>query len=197
MAPRCHPAGIGGAGAAAGGRRPRCKVTAMWSAPPFLADYRSMATHMPRLERILAVGRAFLAVSALTGDVEGMELSNPWFWVEWVGYTAPFGWVAIDSLRSFSSASRRARIGLCDAVVVHRYLLWASFGALQVAGSFALVAMYSSVAKEQLIAAWADALVGGLEIASLAVLWFVFFPPVAYRRWLGGVARASQSPIGS
>ena len=140
---------------------------------------------------------AGLAVSALTGDVEGMALSNPWFWVEWVGYTAPFGWVAIDSLRSFSSASRRARIGLCDAVVVHRYLLWAGFGALKVACSLALVAMYSSVAEERLIAAWADAVVGGLEIASLAVLWFVFFPPVAYRRWLGGGARASQSPLGT
>src|SRR6185503_3198550 len=37
----------------------------MWRAPAFLAEYRSMARQMPRLERILAVSRAFLAVSAL------------------------------------------------------------------------------------------------------------------------------------
>jgi len=138
---------------------------------------------------------AGLVVSALGGDLEGMTLSSAWFWVEWMGYTAPFGWVAIASLRSFSSATRRARIGLCEAVVVNRYLLWAAFGALQVASSVALIPMYSSYAEEQLFAAWADALVGGLELASLAVLWFVFFPPVAYRRWLGGVAHGSQAPV--
>ncbi len=138
---------------------------------------------------------AGLLFSALAGDLEGMTLSNGWFWVEWIGYTAPFGWVAIDSLLSFANATRRARIGLCEAVVVNRYLLWAIFGALQVAGSLALLPMYSSVAEERLIAAWADALVGGLELASLAVIWFVFFPPVAYRRWLSGAARTSQTPV--
>jgi signal transduction histidine kinase len=37
----------------------------VWMAPAFLDPYRSMARQTPRLERILAVGRAFLAVSAL------------------------------------------------------------------------------------------------------------------------------------
>jgi hypothetical protein len=140
---------------------------------------------------------AGLLFSALAGDLEGMALSNGWFWVEWIGYTAPFGWVAIDSLRSFSSATRRARIGLCEAVVVNRYLLWAIFGALQVASCLALLPMYSIYAEEQVIAAWADALVGGLELASLAVLWFVFFPPIAYRRWLSGDAASSQLTVGT
>jgi hypothetical protein len=140
---------------------------------------------------------AGLLFSALAGDLEGMALSNGWFWVEWIGYTAPFGWVAIASLLSFSTATRRARIGLCEPVVVNRYLLWAIFGALQVASCVALLSMYSSYAEEQLIAAWADALVGGLELASLAVIWLVFFPPIAYRRWLSGDAQGSQLPVGT
>jgi hypothetical protein len=140
---------------------------------------------------------AGLFFSALTGDLEGMTLSNGWFWVEWIGYTLPFGWVAIDSLLSYSSAIRRSRIGLCEAVVVNRYLLWAIFGALQVAVSLAFIPMYSSHAEEGLIASWADALVGGLELTSLAVIWCVFFPPIAYRRWLSGVAQASQTPVGT
>ena len=37
----------------------------MWMAPAFLDAYRSTARQTPRLERILAVGRAFLAVCAL------------------------------------------------------------------------------------------------------------------------------------
>jgi hypothetical protein len=140
---------------------------------------------------------AGLIVSALGGDLEGLTLTNGWFWVEWVGYTAPFGWVAVASLLSFSSATRRARIGLCEAVVVNRYLLWAIFGVLQVASCLALIPMYSSYAEEGVFAAWSDALVGGLELASLTVLWFVFFPPIAYRRWLGSVAPTSQAPVGT
>jgi hypothetical protein len=140
---------------------------------------------------------AGLFFSALSGDLEGMTLSNGWFWVEWVGYTVPFGWVAIDSLLSHSNAVRRARIGLCEAVVVNRYLLWAVFGALQVAVSLAFIPMYSSVSQESLIAAWADALVGGLELASLTLIWFVFFPPLAYRRWLAGIAQTSRTPVGT
>lgn len=37
----------------------------MWRSPAFLAEYRSMARQVPRLERILAVSRAFLAVTGL------------------------------------------------------------------------------------------------------------------------------------
>ncbi|TFG94690.1 MAG: hypothetical protein E4H11_06310, partial [Myxococcales bacterium] len=47
---------------------------------------------------------AGLFFSALAGDLEGMTLSNGWFWVEWAGYTVPFGWVAVDSLLSYSNA---------------------------------------------------------------------------------------------
>jgi hypothetical protein len=140
---------------------------------------------------------AGLLFSALTGDLEGMTLSNGWFWVEWAGYTVPFGWVAVDSLLSYSSALRRARIGLCEAVVVNRYLLWAVFGALQVAVSLTFIPMYSSYAEDSHFAVWADALVGGLELVSLTLIWFVFFPPIAYRRWLNGLARTSQAPVGT
>jgi signal transduction histidine kinase len=37
----------------------------VWIAPAFLHEYRSMARQTPRLERILAVGRAFITVCAL------------------------------------------------------------------------------------------------------------------------------------
>jgi signal transduction histidine kinase len=40
-------------------------VIPVWIAPAFLDDYRSMRRQTPRLERILAIGRASLAVSAL------------------------------------------------------------------------------------------------------------------------------------
>jgi hypothetical protein len=128
--------------------------------------------------------------SALGGDMEGVALDNKWFWFEWVGYTLPFCWLAMDTLLAYRSAKRRVRIGLIDPVLANRYLLWAFFAASQVAVSFALLLMYVEYAAVQTFTAWTDFAVGGLEMCSVGTLWLVFFAPAFYRRWLeGGAAR--------
>ena len=47
-----------------------------------------------------------------------------------------------------------------------------------------LLAMYWEYAATGVFSAWSDAVVGALEIASIAVLCLVFFAPAAYHRWL-------------
>jgi hypothetical protein len=134
---------------------------------------------------VLFMGVVF---SALGGDLEGVALNNKWFWFEWIGYTLPFFWLAVDAFLAYRSAKRRVRIGLTDPLLANRYLLWAFFALAQAAASFALILMYVEYAAAQTYTAWTDFAVGGLELFSIGTLWLVFFAPALYRRWLEGGA---------
>ena len=141
----------------------------------------------------LVWGTAILLVigvggSAVGGDWGGFSISNGWFWLEWVGYTLPFGWAGSEAFVQYRQARRRVRLGLCDPLVCNRYLLWALFGALQVSLSLVLLPQYSEYeTTNQFTAAW-DALYGAIEIVSLVMIGLVFFPPAFYQRWINGNA---------
>jgi len=123
-------------------------------------------------------------LSALGGDLEGFSISNGWFWLEWVGYTAPFAWAASEALVQYRHARRRVQLGLCERLVCNRYLLWAVFGVLQTCASLVLIPQYYVYeTTNQFTAIW-DILYGGAVIASLVMIGFVFFPPAFYRRWI-------------
>ncbi len=131
----------------------------------------------------LVWGTAILLVigvggSAMGGDWEGFSISNGWFWLEWVGFTLPFGWASSEAFAHYRQARRRVRLGLCDPLVCNRYLLWALFGALQACLCLALLAQYSEYeTTSQFTATW-GALYGASIIASLVMIWLVFFPPI-------------------
>ena len=130
--------------------------------------------------------------SLLTGDPEGMTLSNSWFWFEWAGYTIPSVWMSIEAFLARANAVKRQRIGLCDALVANRFLLWAFHGLFGVAACLTVILMYTEYNATQTFAGWTDRLLGGLELGSVVTLWFVFFPPAFYRRWITGAARSPQ-----
>jgi hypothetical protein len=69
-------------------------------------------------------------------DVENYSIENPWFWCQWAGYTLPQLWITIEAFLNYSGACRRARIGLCDLVVVNRYLLFGCYGVISILGSW-------------------------------------------------------------
>ena len=141
---------------------------------------------------LLVVG---LVVSALQGDFEGMApIGNPGFWLEWVGQAIPFIWVAVDALKEYSGSRRRARIGLSDPLVSNRYLLFASFGLLQLATVVLLVPMY--IAYETESGAFSDTmdrLLGSLEMLTVVAVWLAFFPPRFYRGWIERAAARSAA----
>jgi len=149
----------------------------------------------------LVWGTAILLVSgvggsAWGGDWEGFSISNRWFWLEWVGFTLPFGWAGSEAFIQYRQARRRVRLGLSDPLVCNRYLLWALFGALQASSCLVLLPQYSEYeTTSQFTATW-DALYGASIIASLVMIWLVFFPPVLYRRWINRAALAGQSVEG-
>jgi hypothetical protein len=86
----------------------------------------------------LSVG---VAGSAAVGDWEGIHpLSNPWWWLEWLAYSAAMSWVGVEGLVEYSKARQRRRLGLCDALVCNRYLLWGLAGVLWALYALLLVA---------------------------------------------------------
>jgi hypothetical protein len=126
---------------------------------------------------------AGMAGAAVTGRTDP-ALDNPWFLIEWVGYTTPCVWLCWEAMLVRRGAQKRARIGLCPPIVANRYLLLALFGGLQVLAC--LVDLYWGYDKKasETISLVSDALLGGSEIASVAVLWLAFFPPPFYTDWI-------------
>ena len=149
----------------------------------------------------LVWGTAILLVSgvggsALAGDWEGFSISNRWFWLEWVGYTFPFGWAGTEAFVQYRQARRRVRLGLCDPLVCNRYLLWALFGALQACSCLVLLPQYSEYeTTNQFTATW-DTLYGASIISSLVMIWLAFFPPAFYQRWIQRAAPVAKAEEG-
>jgi hypothetical protein len=137
-----------------------------------------------------------VAGSAWGGDWEGFSISNRWFWLEWVGFTVPFGWAGSEAFIQYRRSRRRLDLGLCNPLVCNRYLLWALFGALQTVSSLVLLPQYSEYeTTSQFTATW-DALYGASVIASLVTIWLVFFPPAFYRRWVQRATPAATAVEG-
>jgi len=133
--------------------------------------------------------------STLDGDIEGLIVSSVWFWCDWIGYTAPYIWISTEALIAYSAARKRQALGFCKPEVPNRYLLWALFGILATLASIALVPLYIELAATQMWPRWGDYTSGGFETAGTVVLWFVFFPPAFYRRWINRTAAAPSNAV--
>jgi hypothetical protein len=146
---------------------------------------------------VVIVCTLFLFAGAVTSSLSGSfsnSLDDPGFLIEWAGYTAPCLWMFCEGAIAHSAAKKRVRVGLCDPIVANRYLLFAGFGFCQLAACAAelLWASENSIAGSPSL--FADALLGGSEIASIAVLWLAFFPPRVYRHWIDGRAAFLATP---
>jgi hypothetical protein len=118
-------------------------------------------------------------------------LDNPWFWVQWLGYTTPCVWVGIEAFLSHSSANRRARVGLCDRVVANRYLLFGSFGVFQTFACISDVYLVPGYATNHGV----DLVLGTLETMGALMLFLVFFPPAFYQRWISASATSAAETV--
>jgi hypothetical protein len=130
-------------------------------------------------------------VLTLRGD-RYPHLDNPFYWIQWVGYTVPCVWMTLEALQCRRNAWRRAQIGLADPVVMNRYLLLALFGAFQVIACLSDILLTIDFAADQAASGLADLLLGGFELAGIAALWLVFFPPQSYLDWVTGSSRTAD-----
>ena len=133
--------------------------------------------------------------SVLRGDWEGFSLGNVGFWLEWVGYSTPFGWAATEAFHQYSRARRRVSLGLCDPSACNRMFLWSLFGAVQYVSCVIVLGQYAAYERENVFSSTWDFLYSGTMISALIVMWIAFFPPKFYLRWLNARAVSPGSAL--
>jgi hypothetical protein len=143
---------------------------------------------------VVAIGFCLVLASigtAWVGDWEQVDpIANFGYWPQIVGALAPSVWMGVEGLVHYASARKRRKIGLCTPLACHHFLLWGLAGALWASLEFVIVAqdfIYLSAGD------WSNTLGianGLLEIVPIGMVWLVFFPPAAYRRWIEGAAPA-------
>jgi hypothetical protein len=137
---------------------------------------------------------AGVAGSAWVGDWEGTNpLANPWYWLEYFGSFAPAVWMGAEGFAQYLKSHRRLKFGLCEPMVCNRFLLWAIAGALWVILEAALAARDFAHALTGQWSLLLDFGVAAFEIVPVAIIWFVFFPPEFYCRWVEGSAKPADA----
>jgi hypothetical protein len=132
---------------------------------------------------VLAVQTAFGVARGLAGDVTQLALPDLGFSVR-QGVTAfSYGWTALEALRYRGLLVRRLALGLAEAEVVNRFLLWAIAGVGAFAGSATMsaVSLGGGLPWEDPLALAAVGL-GGVVAAICTAL--AFLPPRAYLAWV-------------
>jgi len=139
---------------------------------------------------VLALGFS-TTVFTLNGD-RYPGISDPLYWIQWVGYTLPCVWMTIEAILCRRDSVRRARIGLADPTVMNRYLLFAFFGGFQVLACLSDILVTIDFTANQAVSESADLLLGSFELAGIAALWLTFFPPKMYLDWVNGSKRIAD-----
>jgi hypothetical protein len=131
------------------------------------------------------------AGSAWVGDWEQIDpVANPGYWPLTVASFAPSVWMCVEGFTQYRNARKRRRLGLCAPLACHNFLLWGIAGGLWMCLELVLAAqdhIYLEAGE------WSTALGvanGLLEIVPIVIMWLVFFPPAAYRRWIEAAAPA-------
>jgi hypothetical protein len=164
-------------------------LIALFTRAVFRSDARFSTWIVYATSALLVVG---VGVSAMLGDWEGFSLGNPFFWLEWVGYTVPFAWAGLEAFGQHRSSLRRQRLGLCDRLVCNRLLLWSIWGMAQVVLSVLILLMYAHYEANDAFSALYDGLTGVIELFALGLIWLVFFPPRFYQKLVSGTDAAES-----
>lgn len=189
------------AGSLAGAGHPEVKAafaiaTAAFSALAVIAVFAFTWQVFRRNERwaiALAGAGAAVAIAAGIGLVHlafvrldpatASAPSGTWVALMTAGFALAFGWTGVESLAYWRRVRRRARVGLGDAVVANRFLLWGAGCAIGFAIELALAALalggasFSANALPRL-------LISVTGLVNAAVWLLSFTPPAAYARWI-------------
>lgn len=144
-----------------------------------------------------ARGLVFAAGLALVASYVGHALDSGFvgnttgsaYYLGLVTRTGAFAWACFESLRQFGLARRRLALGLADALVVNRFLLF-GLGTGGVFAAFAIFLVAQLLHAKVAEAGWVLAATGAAGLFAAVPTWFAFLPPPFYRRWFGAEASA-------
>jgi hypothetical protein len=111
-----------------------------------------------------------------------------WFLYAQIGVVV-FLWSAIESLRYFARLRKRQKIGLADAVVANRFLLW-GVGTLCAASVTTITQILQTMGIDTNGTPAGAAAIAPLGLIASGTLWLAFLPPARYSRWV--TARAAR-----
>ena len=97
-------------------------------------------------------------------------------------------WTAFEGFRYYGMMKKRMALGLADAVVTNRFLLWGMCGLVSLTwNSVSAVCLISGIDLRSTLPLFSTS-AGGFANTILIVL--IFMPPAAYTRWVNRSARA-------
>lgn len=145
----------------------------------------------------VALGTALLAGYGI-GDVAVRGPTDPpggWAWWAGVGVMiGAYAWTSVESFRYHALLRRRLALGLADAAVANRILLWGCGS-----GAIAVLAAVSTLTR--FLAGQNGALPGlrlftsAMGLACAVCIWLAFFPPAWYaRRFRAAPPPAARAP---
>lgn len=147
----------------------------------------------------LVVVAALVLFASLAGSARALASARPeelspivarsWMLVGMLGYAGCFLWSAIEGFAQWRSARRRLALGLADAVVVNRFLLWGLFGLAATginlaSGTGAALGHDPSKSPLTLLP------MGVLGFFASVVMYLAFLPPAAYLDFVRSRVRA-------
>jgi hypothetical protein len=136
---------------------------------------------------------AGVAGSIGVGDWEGIRpISNPWWWLDWAGGTVAMIWVGAEGFIAYRNAQQRMRLGHCDPLICHRFLLWGIVGIVWTSYNGVLLLQTAEFESNQVWSITMDRANGAIEAAGVVLIWLIFFTPRFYQSWVGGAAPAAE-----
>jgi len=128
------------------------------------------------LTGIWIAGRAL--ASAAPGASSTMVARNGIF-VAMVGYSGCFLWSAVEGFVQYARARKRLSLGLADAIVVNRFLLWGLFGTSATVINVASVAA-NAMGLDPTRSVVVLIPLGVCGLAASVTMYLAFLPPAAY-----------------
>lgn len=145
---------------------------------------------------VTAAGALLLAASWIGHGVEpgwaGAESRGPWYYTGLAARAAAFVWGAVEAFVFWTRLRRRLALGLADAVVTNRMLLWGT-NSLVIALAFGVFAA-ATLAGTGVNAVPVVLAITACGLGAAATMTLAFFPPARYLRWVESSVAVRSEP---
>jgi hypothetical protein len=126
------------------------------------------------------------------GYVVALRTPGPGFLLQQLFVLACLVWTSLEALRYARLLDRRTALGLAEPLVAHRMKLWGGGVALSACMSVVTVAG-ERAGVNLMVTVPGAALIGFMGFGASAAIYFAFFLPEAYARWI--LARARRTGL--
>jgi hypothetical protein len=135
------------------------------------------------LALIVANVGSTLAIANAAPETPSQEALHRWGVVILAVFTLAFGWAALESGSYFLRARKQLRLGLIDAAVANRFLLWAiASGAAFLLG--VCLSLFQLEGQQLAGNLMPSLLIMGVSVVTGVGMYLAFLPPRSYLAWV-------------